>query len=445
MLCPRCQQQVPDGPECAACGVVIEKFLAKEARDREARRHENPTGQAAGVAAAAGSTAGAAPVAAAAAGPAVGQARSRGPHRVSDRHRIGLYGQLARMLEAGLSPVEALRLTERHSRGALAAGLGSMRAGIEAGATFAQAAAGLPGLFPADARVLLEAGEATGGLPAALRALASTAEVRLDVRRQIARACIYPFVLFSLVFFVPRLHLVFSAGLGAYLRATLVPYLLTLVVLLVAVWLLPAGLSRLLGPGRSQRLLRRLPLLGGLWRRSARARFARHLGGALEAGLPVGTALRLATRATGDPRWIDAAGPMERAIGQGASLHAALAQSGLLDDEFLLAVAAGERVGRLGEALEQQARLLQAELLHRIHVSVQLAAVAILLLTYAFVARAIVGEFQSVLGGTQQQMQQLMKELGGAPGAAGMEDLLRELGQPAGASRLPPELEGILP
>lgn len=445
MICPRCQQQVPDGPECAGCGVVIEKFLAREARARQARQAEEPMGPASDAAAAAGPPAGAVPVATAPAAAAVGRARSRGPRRVSDRRRIGLYGQLARMLEAGLSPVEALRLAERHSRGTLAAGLDAMRAGLEAGDSFTRAAAGLPGLFPADARVLLEAGEATGGLPAALRALAATAEVRLDVRRQIARACIYPFVLFSLVFFVPRLHLLFSGGLGAYLRATLVPYLLTLVLLVVAVWLLPAGLSRLLGPVRSQRLLRGLPLLGGLWRRSARARFARHLGGALEAGLAVGTALRLATRATGDPRWIDAAGPMERAIEQGASLHAALAQSGLLDDEFLLAVAAGERVGRLDEALEQQARLLQAELLHRINVGVQLAAVAILLLTYAFVARAIVGEFQGVLGGTQEQMQQLMKELGGAPGAAGMEDLLRELGRPAGASRLPPELEGILP
>ncbi len=444
MICPRCQQQVPDGPECAACGVVIEKYLARADRDRENWETGPPTGRAAGSAVAVGSASGASPAAAAApAAPETGAAR--GPRRVSDRRRIGLYGQLARMLEAGLSPVEALRLAERHSRGALAAGLGAMRAALEAGATFTQAAAGLPGLFPADARVLLEAGEATGGLPAALRALASTAEVRLDVRRQIARACIYPFVLFSLVFFVPRLHLLFSGGLGAYLRATLLPYLLTLMLLVAAVWLLPLGLSYLLGPARSQRLLRSLPLLGGLWRRSARARFARHLGGALEAGLPVGTALRLATRATGDPRWIDAAGPMERAIAQGASLHTALAQSGLLDDEFLLAVAAGERVGRLGEALEQQARLLQAELLHRINVSVQLAAVAMLLLTYAFVARAIVGEFQSVLGGTQGQMQQLLKEIGGAPGAAGMEDLLRELGQPAGASRLPPELEGILP
>ena len=55
----------------------------------------------------------------------------------------------------------------------------------------------------------------------------------------------------------------------------------------------------------------------------------------------------------------------------------------------------------------------------------------------------LTGQFEQVLGGASDHMQQIMKELG-VDGGADIEKLMKELGQPAGASRLPPELEEIL-
>ncbi len=414
MKCPRCHAEVPDGPECAACGVIVEKFLARKQQAQVPAPAVDPLKRPSPAAVVAGRPE---PVRA-----------PVGPGRVSDRKLIGLYGQLGRMLQAGLSTTEALRLAAANTRGAVSTALDSIRTDVEAGQTFAQATARQPGLFGESSQVLIEAGEVTGAIPAALQALSSAAELRLDIRRQIIRACIYPFVLFSLVFFVPKAHLLFTAGWGAYLLACLVPYLTTLAVLVGVVWALPKGLALVLGRDNIRRLVRGIPVFCGLYRLGSTVRFARHLGGAIEAGLPMPSALRLAARATDDPRWIESLAASERVLQQGGTLHESLTQAGLFDHEFLLATAAGERSGRLTDALEQHARLVQSTLTHRINVSVQLLAVVILLLTYFFVASAVVSEFESIMGGTGQQMEELLKELGG----------------PAGASRLPPELKDIL-
>ena len=469
LICPRCQAEVPDGPECAACGVVIAKFMA---RLDQARTSQSPpvqvqgklvsappsglpaveaanqvVNQATGMASAE-PVASVAPVASAApvASPQVPMvAPPASGRRIPDRKAIALYGQLGRMLEAGLPVIEALRLAAKNSSARIAGGLVAVSNRIEQGETFSKAATQASGLFPPGSLVLIQAGEATGGLPTAFAALSSAAELRLDLRRQIIRACIYPFVLFSLVFFVPKAYLLFTVGWLGYLAACLWPYLVTLACLVGVVVALPKALALALGPARTQRLVRAIPIASGLFSLSARVRFARHLAAGLEAGLGVVAALRLAARATGDPRFGDKLEQVESSLDQGSSLHQALSASKLFDDEFLLSVATGERVGRLGESLEQQARLLQASLIHRLSVAVQLLSVFVLLLTYVFVGRAIIGEYTSIMDGVGDQMDQLLKGLGGTPGSANMDQLLKELGEPAGLSKLPPELRKYMP
>jgi type II secretory pathway component PulF len=384
--------------------------------------------------------------------------RSAPPVRLSLHRRISLYGQMARMLEAGLPLQEVLRLLARGSPASLAGSLEAWRARLEAGASLAESAAAAPGLLPDGARALLAAGEVTGGLPASLRALAAEAEVALDVRRQILRAVIYPFVLFSLVFFVPRAHLLVTSGVGAYLAACALPYLFALGLLGGLLWGLPKLLAALLGPDRTARLVRSIPLSRGLLRLHAEVRVCRELAVALEAGLGMAEALRLAGQASGDPRLRDVFGQVWQSVGQGTSLHEGLAREAIFDAELLLAVAGGERAGRLVDALQEQARLRQASLGHRLQVTIQLLSVAILLATYAFVAGRVVSEFEGVLGGQGEQIEKLLKEMGvegGGQGAdlqqllkglggqgqgKGLEDLLRRSQDPAGLEHFPEDV-----
>ncbi|HOX45698.1 MAG TPA: type II secretion system F family protein [Myxococcota bacterium] len=426
MLCPRCHQQVPEAAECAHCGVVFSKLRPRSAEPRPP------------------------PAASAAPAPRPAPARAAGasaPVRLKLGRRVALFGQLGRMLEAGLPLTEALRVAARGSPAALADGLDAVRARVEAGAGLHEAADAAPGLFPGGSQALLQAGETTGGLPAAFRALAAEAEAALDLRRQVWRGAIYPFVLFSLVFFVPRAHLLITSGLGGYLKACALPYLAALVALAVVVWGVPWLLGLLLGPRRVARMVRLLPGLRGLLRLRGEVRLCRELGAALEAGLGMPEALRLAFHASGEPRLEDRLEGVQRAVAQGASLHEAFTRLGLLDADLLLAVAGGERAGRLVEALAEQGRLRQATLSHRLNVAVQLLSVSVLLLTYLFVAGKVVGEFEDVLGGASKQMDQVLKELGVDPGGGGGGDLQKLLqgGQGAQGADLEGLLQGLQP
>ncbi len=461
---------MPDGPECAACGVVVKKFLIRNEHQPSAdvSRPFDKTSHAAS-----NSTAGS----------------SLSGSRLSDRKLAGVYRQMARMLDAGLSPTEALNLMVRTTRGKLASALENIRVSIERGCSFAQAAANQPVLFSSDSITILQAGESTGGLPAALVALATSAEVRLDIKRQIIRACVYPFVLFTLVFFIPKAYLLFTVGVWGYILACMVPYLKGLGVLVGIVWLLPLLLSRLLGKDKTSQFVRAIPGLRGLYKLSSKARFMGHLGAGLSSGLPIISCLRLAASATSDPAWTQGMYRAENMINNGSSLADALASTGLLDDEMLLCVASGERVGRLDESLKQEASLLQSSFLHRLNISIQILSVCILLATYVFVASAVVGEYTDVMNGAKTQLDQVLKEAGGAnvgdldkllkglggaeggdldkllkgfggtkggdlekllkglDGAQGndLEKLLKQMGRPEGASNLPPDLKGIVP
>ncbi|MBW1871125.1 MAG: type II secretion system F family protein [Deltaproteobacteria bacterium] len=433
MICPNCQTEVPEGPECIACGVVIEKFMARQEQADQAP------------------TANAQP--APASRPGLSAPPQSGPEvvtterpqlfkPVSDSRLAALYGQIARMLESGIALTEVLSLVAGHSSGRLRATMIGIRSSIESGATLADAMAADPAIFPDHVRSLIDAGEQTGGLPAVFYSLSEAIELRLTMRRRIVRGCIYPFVLFTLSFFLIPLSKLFIAGLGAYLKASLVPYLFALLILFGFVFLLPWGLRKLLGPARTQSLARAIPVVGKLQILRTKVRFSRHLSTALGAGLDLHAALRLSARATGDQAMLSRIEQVIKTVQGGATLTEALGGIEWFDDEFMLSISSGELSGRLEEALDQQARISQDSFIHRLQIVVQLVAVFVLLLVYAYVAWSIMSEYQNILGNAKGQLDQIMKEMGG--NGAGLETLLKEMGGPMGSSKLPPEMQDLL-
>ncbi len=413
MICPNCKREVPDGPECPACGIVVAKYK---------KRQKAPT-----------IVAPPAPPSRPTQALETGAETERPwPFRpASDRVLCGLYGQLGRMLEAGIALTEALRLCAQHSRGRLATALSNVRLQIESGKTLAQALSADPAVFPGQVRALVEAGERTGALPPVFFGLAESLELRLAMRRRVLRACFYPFILFTLSFFLIPVSKLFVGGMGAYLRASLLPYIVALLIVSGFLFLLPWSLKKILGPRRTQGLLRALPVAGGLYQVRASVRFCRHLSVSLGAGLDLFTSLRLAAQASGDAQVMKRAEGAAISVQRGSTLADALTATGMFDEEFKLAVSAGEMSGRLEEALDQQARLRQDSFVHRLELVVQLAAVLVLILVYAYVAWSIVAEYKNILGGTEAQLEELMKEVGGGGDGLVPKDL-------------PPELRDIL-
>ncbi len=421
MICPNCNKQVPDGPDCPACGIVIAKY--RDRREAPVRQAPEPTAQATTL--------------------TIDPTPERPwPFRpVSDGALSGVYGQLARMLESGIALTEALAMISKRSRGRLREAFAKVREAISTGSTLASALSRDPALFPGRVRSLVEAGERTGGLPAVFSSLSESIELRQKLRRRILRACLYPFILFTLSFFLLPLSKLFLGGLGAYLKASLLPYLLALACLVLVLFGLPWGLRKIIGPAACQRILRAMPLTGSLSRLRVKSSFCRHLAGSLGAGLDLNQALRLSASATGNLALI---AKIERAIlrvGEGTTLSEALGGQELFDDEFMLAISSGELSGRLTEALDQQARLGQESFLHRLEVVVQLLAVLVLLLVYAFVVFSVFSEYNNVLGGYQKQIDEIIKGVGGS--GQGMDQLMKEIGA-GGAGGLPAELKDIL-
>jgi type II secretory pathway component PulF len=439
LICPNCQTEVPVGPECIACGVIIEKFMARQQQVVQPETVKAPAQARAQPAPAlrpalSGSFQSGSEV--------VTTERPQLFKPVSDSRLAALYGQIARMLESGIALTEVLSLVAGHSGGRLRAAMIGIRSSVESGATLADAMAADPAIFPDHVRSLIDAGEQTGGLPAVFCSLSEAIELRLTMRRRIVRGCIYPFVLFTLSFFLIPLSKLFIGGLGVYLKASLLPYLFALLILFGFVFLLPWGLRKLLGPARTQSLARAIPIVGKLQILRTKVRFSRHLSTSLGAGLDLHAALRLSARATGDHSMLSRIEQVIKTVQGGATLTEALGGIEWFDDEFMLSISSGELSGRLEDALDQQARISQDSFIHRLQIVVQLVAVFVLLLVYAYVAWSIMSEYQNILGNAKGQLDQIMKEMGGS--GAGLETLLKEMGGPMGSSKLPPEMQDLL-
>jgi type II secretory pathway component PulF len=345
---------------------------------------------------------------------------------VSDAALAVTYQQLSLLLASGTGIHTAVGLILRHTSGRMRRAMEAVRAEIESGSPLADALAADPAVFPDAARGFVAAGEARGALPQVLAELAAAHELRLGIRRRLARATIYPLVLLTLAFFVLPLSKLVTDGAAGYLRASLLPWLGVLLGVAVIAVGVPRVLRALLAPRTLSRLRRGLPLLGRLATTRARLAFARQLAASLRAGLDAFASLSLAARATGDPEFEARMEPAARRVRAGATLEDGLSATALFDDQFLLAVAGGEAAGRLDETLEQQARLLQDGLMHRLEVLFQAAAVAILLAVYAVVGWRLYVEYGRLLHG----------------GGADMDKLMQELGPDAldGEKQLPPEL-----
>src|SRR5207248_373684 len=113
--------------------------------------------------------------------------------------------------------------------------------------------------------------------------------------------------------------------------------------------------------------------LGPCLRALALGRFCLALRLTLEAGMPIGRALRLALRATGNRAFVALTGEVEKAVRAGDDLTLALTRTGRFPEDFRNILAGGEESGRLTEVLRQQAEHYHEEAGRRL---VALTAVA---------------------------------------------------------------------
>jgi type IV pilus assembly protein PilC len=290
--------------------------------------------------------------------------------------------QLATMVGAGLPILECLHeLIDETESPPLRRALQQITRDIQAGATFSQALARHPKVFPELFVALVQAGEIGGVLEQSLDAIAESLDKEQELREKVKSAFVYPVVVlvvaavvvaFMLVYIIPifdRVYSQFHARLPAPTR------------MLIAVsnfmtdywWLGLAGIVALVLGFRAfintdaggriwDRVKLRIPLLGKLVRKIVVARFVRTLGILIGAGVPLLNALRTAAGVAANTEFKDAIAEVASEVTEGSSLSAPLRACGKFPNLVPRLVQVGEDSGNLDEMLLKVAHFFDRDI-----------------------------------------------------------------------------------
>jgi general secretion pathway protein F len=212
----------------------------------------------------------------------------------------------------------------------------------------------------------VRAGEAAGALDLVLERLATYTEAQTRLNAKLRNALAYPILMtvvstgivgFLLGFVVPRVTRIFADQkqtlpfltrllLGISDAIASAWWLIALVIAGGVAWLLAAR-KRPAWRLWADRKLLTMPLLGPILTRIAVARFARTLATLLGNGIPLLSALEVASGVAGNRALSQAIDEARSAIREGQSIAAPLRQSGLIPPLVTHMIAVGERSGEL--------------------------------------------------------------------------------------------------
>jgi len=190
---------------------------------------------------------------------------------------------------------------------------------LDDGLTFSQAIANESRAFDRLFVALIKTAEESGSMTETLDYLALSMEKSDRLARKIKSVIAYPifvacfFVIVSCImtlFVLPRFQAIFSATGGDLPRLTRIVFAINGFIIFNTVWIF-AGIILLITVGvmygRSavgrcniDRLILRLPIVGDIIRKIAVARFCRNLGIMLHGGVPVGSAIEIASGVLGN-------------------------------------------------------------------------------------------------------------------------------------------------
>ena len=303
-------------------------------------------------------------------GPAEGSRDIRAG-RVRQRDLSAATRQLATLLHAGLPVVPALSaLVEQLAGYPLAQVLANVRDKVNTGSTLATALEQYPRVFTEVYVNMVRAGEAAGALDAILVRLAEMTEKRVNLTNKVRAAVTYPvfmaavgagvvvFLLSSVIPTIAKLFLEMDRALpwptvmlikaSAFTQSYL--WLIALgvgaVVLLVRLWT-----SRPSGRLAWDRLMLRVPLLGGLLLKVSISRFSRTLGVLLASGVSILDALDIVKRVARNAVVAHALDNVKERVSHGDSIAGPLRASGVFPPIVFHMVATSESSGNVEQGL----------------------------------------------------------------------------------------------
>ncbi len=300
---------------------------------------------------------------------------------VSTKDIVIFTRQFATMINAGLPLVQSLDILAEQSENAnLKKTIQEVLYDVESGHTLADALARHKKVFSELYVNMVAAGEAGGILDTILLRLAVFLEKNEQLRRKIKGAMIYPGVILSvavgavavlLIFVIPTFQGMFdSAGIALPLPTRLV--IAMSAILKGYWWAFGAGIvgivlglrsARTTDGGRLaiDRLFLAMPLLGGLQRKAAVARFTRTLGTLVASGVSILDGLEITAKTAGNRVIHDAVMGSRTSIAGGETISGPLKESGVFPPMVVQMVNVGEQTGGLDEMLGKVADFYEEE------------------------------------------------------------------------------------
>lgn len=290
--------------------------------------------------------------------------------------------QLATMLAAGVPLVQSLDIVARGATNKnlkqLVSDIGN---DIEAGLPLAEALARHPRHFDELYVNLVSAGERSGALESLLDKIAAYKEKTEAIKAKVRKALFYPSAVIAvaivvvgilLYFVVPQFQSLF-AGFGADLPA----FTLLIIALshqiqswwwIILLAMAGTGYGFVVARRRSRtfrraldRVVLRVPVVGGIVYNAAVARFSRTLATMFAAGVPLVDALDSVARAAGNVVFEDAVFQMRNQVSSGQSLALATENTGRFPSMAHQMIKIGEEAGALDTMCARVADFYEAE------------------------------------------------------------------------------------
>jgi type IV pilus assembly protein PilC len=303
------------------------------------------------------------------------------PHNVSSKRVAIFTRQFSVMLDAGLPLVQCLEiLGEQEEDRVFREIIQAVRGDVESGASLADAMRKHPKAFNNLYVSMIAAGEAGGILDVILQRLAVYIEKIVRLQSQVRSALAYPVtvlliaagVVFIILWKVIPVFAQLFAGLGGEL-----PFLTRIVVnasnfvgrfwwvVLGGIALIYVALKRYHKTEGGRRvidgLLLKIPAIGMLLRKIAVARFCRTLATLTSSGVPILDGLEITARTSGNAIIEDAVLAVRKAVEEGKTLSAPLAETKVFPPMVVQMINVGEQTGALDQMLSKIADFYEEE------------------------------------------------------------------------------------
>jgi type IV pilus assembly protein PilC len=327
--------------------------------------------------------------------------------------------QLSVFVEAGVPIMEALDIISEETQNKLLKKvLADMIVELQAGETFASAAASHPEAFPRYYVAVLESAELTGTLDKVLEDLAEYLEREISARSQVTSAMIYPAVVMVMAvvtvvvlaaFVLPKFR-TFFASLNATLplptRMLLSAsafishwwWLIVGVLVLVVVGIMAMRRSQR-GRARLDKFLLKLPVVGSLIQAAVVERICRVLSSLVTAGVDLPRALAVTAESSNNAVYNEGINHIREQMMEGNGLAEPLAESGLFPAAARQMFRVGEETGTLDKQLDTAAAFYHRELEIRMKHFTSLFEPAVIIfmgLIVGFVAVALVSAMYGI-------------------------------------------------